>query len=75
MAITRPGKTVRCASCGATADKKQGANNWRMCDRCMVAYCSDCYRSVLKSKSFCTDHNPWGKWLMGGGTFADMTFK
>lgn len=75
MAVTRPGNATRCAGCSKTGAEKRGANNWKMCDTCFIVYCSDCYRKIRKSSNFCTDHRPWGKWLTGSGTFADMTFK
>jgi hypothetical protein len=75
MSVTRPGKALRCAGCGKTGAEKQGANNWKMCDECFTSYCTQCFQSVRKSSTHCTDHSPWGKWLTGSGTFATMTFK
>jgi hypothetical protein len=74
MAVERPGKAVRCVACGKTDAEKQGSNNWKMCDKCFATYCLDCYRSVKKSSSACADHQLWGKWLTGHGTFATMKF-
>jgi hypothetical protein len=71
MAVTKPGKLVKCAGCGKTGAEKTGANNWKMCDTCLTAYCSKCF----KSSTACSAHRPWGKWLTGSGKLGDMTFK
>jgi len=75
MAITRPGKALRCAGCGKTGAEKPGTNNWKMCDTCFTVYCINCYQQIKKSASRCADHNPWGNWLTGSGTPGTMTFK
>ena len=70
MAVERLGEFVKCAGCGITAAQKQGANNWHICDTCFTAYCTKCF----KASSFCSAHNPWGKWLTGSGRPGTMTF-
>lgn len=74
MSIDRPGKATRCQGCGKTGADKQGANNWKMCDKCFSTYCTACYAKIKKSSTACTDHQPWGKWLTASGTFATMKF-
>lgn len=75
MGITIDGNFVKCSSCGLKGIQKKGTNNWIMCDSCRSFYCHDCFGSVLKSPSFCTEHNPWGKWLRGNGTEFKTEFK
>jgi hypothetical protein len=69
--FTRPSNTVRCTKCGKTGADKQGANNWVMCERCLVTYCSDCFRY----STCCGEHQPFGKWLKANGSSGAMTFK
>lgn len=75
MTIERPGKATRCVGCGKTGADKMGANNWKMCDKCLTTYCYECYHKIKKGSSACTDHQPWGKWLTASGTSAAMKFK
>lgn len=75
MAYERPGRATMCVSCRKTGGDKQGANNWKMCDKCLTTYCIECYRKIKNSSSHCTDHQPWGNWLTADGTFATMKFK
>ena len=75
MSIERSGTGTRCLSCGKTGAEKQGANNWKMCEKCFSTYCWNCYMKVKKGSNVCTDHRPWGKWLTANGTSATMKFK
>jgi hypothetical protein len=71
MSFTRPGRAVRCVKCGKTGAQVQGANNWKMCEKCLATYCIRCWPRTTA----CGDHNPYGKWLTANGSGGDMTFR
>ena len=75
MPITKPAGAVKCEECRKTAEQLRGANNWKICDTCQTAYCHDCFKKVHHMATNCTAHKPWGKFLIGSGTFGTMTFK
>lgn len=67
MAITRPGKTVRCASCCATADKKQGATIGGCATDAWLPTAPIAIAAFLKAKHFAqiTIHGASGSWAAG----------